>query len=155
MSAGSMLQPVKWASRSWPLRSLNPSFLTVDPNHRFLYAVSEDPLSLGPPLDHASYVSAFAIDHATGKLRLLNTIPTGGTSTCHLSMDKTGKFVLLANFGSGSISVVRVKDDGSLGEQTAFVQHLGHGPRMCPSNRGRTRIPSWFRRITDMSSSPI
>jgi 6-phosphogluconolactonase len=115
---------------------LNPSFLTVHPNHRFLYSVSEDPLSLGPPLDHASYVSAFAIDPATGKLRLLNTIPTGGTSTCYLSMDKTGKFVLLANFGSGSISVVRVKEDGGLGEQTAFVQHLGHGSPDVPVQSG-------------------
>jgi 6-phosphogluconolactonase len=115
---------------------LNPSFLVVDPNHRFLYALTEDPLSLGPPLDHASYVSAFAINHATGKLRHLNTIPTGGTSTCHLSMDKTGKFVLLANFGSGSISVVRVKEDGSLGEQTAFVQHLGHGSPDVPVQSG-------------------
>lgn len=114
----------------------NPSFLTVDPSHRFLYAVSEDPLSLGPPLDHASYVSAFAIDHATGKLRLLNTVPTGGTSTCYLSMDKTGKFVLLANFGSGSISVVRVNDDGALGQQTAFVQHLGHGSPSLPVQSG-------------------
>jgi len=115
---------------------VNPSFLTVHPNHRFLYSVSEDPLSLGPPLAHASYVSAFAIEPATGKLRLLNTIPTGGTSTCHLSMDKTGKFVLLANFGSGSISVVRVNDDGSLGQQTAFVQHLGHGSPDVPVQSG-------------------
>lgn len=114
----------------------NPSFLTVRPNHRFLYAVSEDPLSLGPPRDHASYVSAYAIDSATGRLRLLNTIPTGGTSTCYLSMDKTGKFVLLANFGSGSISVVRVNDDGSLGQQTAFVQHLGHGSPDVPVQSG-------------------
>ncbi len=53
--------------------SINPSFLTISPNHRFVYAVNEDPLSVGPPLDHASYVSAFAIDPATGKLRLLNT----------------------------------------------------------------------------------
>jgi 6-phosphogluconolactonase len=114
----------------------NPSFLTIHPNHRFLYAVSEDPLSLGPPRDHASYVSAYAIDSATGRLRLLNTVPTGGTSTCYLSVDKTGKFVLLANFGSGSISVVRVNDDGSLGQQTAFVQHLGHGSPGVPVQSG-------------------
>ena len=114
----------------------NPSFLTIHPNHRFLYAVSEDPLSLGPPRDHASYVSAYAIDSATGRLHLLNTIPTGGTSTCYLSMDKTGKFVLLANFGSGSISVVRVNDDGSLGQQAAFVQHLGHGSPDVPVQSG-------------------
>ena len=105
---------------------INPSFLTISPNHRFLYAVSEDPYSVGPPLDHASYVSAFAIDSSTGKLRLLNTVPTSGTSTCFISMDKTGKFVLMANFGSGSVSVVRVKADGSLGELASFIQDVGH-----------------------------
>ena len=105
---------------------INPSFLTISPNHRFLYAVSEDPLSAGPPLDHASYVSAFAIDSATGKLRFLNTVPTSGTSTCFISTDKTGKYVLMANFGSGSVSVVRVRDDGSLGELASFIQDVGH-----------------------------
>ncbi|HZR59309.1 MAG TPA: lactonase family protein [Terriglobales bacterium] len=105
---------------------INPSFLTISPNHKFLYAVSEDPLSVGPPLDHSSYVSAFAIDSSTGKLHLLNTVPAGGTSTCFISMDKTGKFVMMANFGSGSVTVVRVKEDGSLGELTGFIQDVGH-----------------------------
>jgi 6-phosphogluconolactonase len=105
----------------------NPSFLTISPDHRFLYSVIEDPSSVGPPLDHASYVSAFAIDGRTGMLHLLNTIPSGGTSTCFISMDRTGHFVFMAHFGSGSISVVRVKTDGSLGEQTSFMQHIGHG----------------------------
>jgi 6-phosphogluconolactonase len=104
----------------------NPSFLTISPNHRFLYAVSEDPLSLGPPLDHSSYVSAFAIDPATGQLRLLNTAPASGTSTCHISMDRTGRYLFMANFGSGSVSVIRVKEDGSLGELTSFIQDVGH-----------------------------
>jgi len=105
---------------------INPSFLTVSPNRRFLYAVSEDPLSVGPPLDHSSYVSAFAIDPTTGKLHLLNTVPASGTSTCFISIDKTGKYVMMANFGSGSVSVVRAKEDGSLGELTAFIQDVGH-----------------------------
>ena len=105
---------------------VNPSFLTISPNHKFLYAVSEDPSSLGPPLDHSSYVSAFAIDHTTGHLRLLNTVPASGTSTCFISMDRTGKYVLVSNFGSGSTSVIRVRDDGSLGELTAFMQDVGH-----------------------------
>ena len=105
---------------------INPSFLTISPDHRFLYAVSEDPLSLGPPKDHSSYVSAFAIDPATGKLHLLNTVPASGTSTCHITTDKTGRFVLLSNFGSGSVSVVRIKADGSLGELTGFIQNVGH-----------------------------
>jgi len=104
----------------------NPSFLTISPNHKFLYAVSEDPLSVGPPLDHASYVSAYAIDPTTGKLRLLNTKPTGGTSTCFISMDVTGKYVMMANFGSGSVTILNVHPDGSLGGMTAFMQHVGH-----------------------------
>jgi 6-phosphogluconolactonase len=105
----------------------NPSFITISPNHQFLYAVSEDPTSVGPPLDHASYVSAYAIDHATGKLRLLNTKPTGGTSTCFVSLDKTGKYVMMANFGSGSVTILNVHPDGSIGGMTAFMQHIGHG----------------------------
>ena len=51
---------------------VNPAFLAVHPNQRFLYVATEDPESLGPDLDHASYVSAFAIDPATAKLRLIN-----------------------------------------------------------------------------------
>ena len=106
---------------------VNPAYLAVHPNHRFLYVATEDPLSLGPDFDHESYVSAFAIDSVTGKLHLLNTLPTGGTSTCYLSIDKTGHYVLMANFGSSSVTVLRIKEDGSLGEQTAFLKHVGHG----------------------------
>jgi 6-phosphogluconolactonase len=106
---------------------VNPAYLAVHPNHRFLYVATEDPLSLGPDFDHESYVSAFAIDSVTGKLHLLNTLPTGGTSTCYLSIDKTGHYVLMANFGSSSVTVLRIKEDGSLDEQTAFMKHVGHG----------------------------
>lgn len=104
----------------------NPSFLAVSPDQRFLYAASEDPLSVGPARDHQSYVSAYSINRKTGQLRLLNSVPSGGTSTCYLSVDRTGKYVLTASYGSGSISVLRVRKDGSLGEQAAFVQHIGH-----------------------------
>jgi 6-phosphogluconolactonase len=105
----------------------NPSFITIAPDHRFLYAVSEDPLSVGPPLDHASYVSAYAIDAKTGNLRLLNTKPTGGTSTCFIATDRTGKYVMMANFGSSSVTILNVHPDGTLGGMTAFMQHVGHG----------------------------
>jgi 6-phosphogluconolactonase len=106
---------------------VNPAFLAIHPSQRFLYAVTEDPLSRGPNFDHASYVSAFAIDSKSGKLHLLNTLPTGGTSTCYLSIDQTGHYILMANFGSSSVSVLRINDDGSLGAQTSFMKHLGRG----------------------------
>jgi 6-phosphogluconolactonase len=105
---------------------VNPSFLTISPNNKYLYAISEDPYSLGPPLDHSSYVSAFAIDPTTGHLHLLNTVPASGTSTCFISIDMSGKYVMVSNFGSGSTSVIRVRDDGSLGELTSFMQDVGH-----------------------------
>jgi 6-phosphogluconolactonase len=106
---------------------VNPAFLAVHPNQRFLYAATEDPLSVGPNFDHASYVSSFEIDQNTGKLRLINTMPTGGTSTCYLSIDKTGRYLLFANFGSSSVTVLRINDDGSVGAQTAFMKHIGSG----------------------------
>jgi 6-phosphogluconolactonase len=105
--------------------TINPSFITISPDHRFLYAANEDPLSVGPPLDHSSYVSAFAIDSTTGKLKFLNSVPASGTSTCFISTDQTGKYVMVANFGSGSVSVLHVKEDGSLGELTSFIQDVG------------------------------
>jgi 6-phosphogluconolactonase len=104
----------------------NPSFLAISPDHRFLYAASEDPTSVGPSRDHESYISAYAIDRKSGELRLLNTTPSGGTSTCYLSVDKTGKYVLTASFGSAGISILRVREDGGLAEETAFVKHIGH-----------------------------
>lgn len=106
---------------------VNPAFLAVHPSQKFLYVATEDPMSLGPDFDHESYVSAFSVDQATGKLRLINTLPTGGTSTCYLSIDKTGHYVMMANFGSSSITVIRINDDGSLGQETAFMKHIGHG----------------------------
>jgi 6-phosphogluconolactonase len=72
-------------------------------------------------------VTAYEIDSATGKLHLLNSLPTGGTSTCYVSIDKTGHYLLFANFGSSSVTVFRIREDGSIGEQTAFMKHVGSG----------------------------
>ncbi len=107
--------------------TINPSFLVVHPNQRYLYAVVEDPLAVGNLQDKASFVRSFAINRATGKLSVLNTVPSNGGSSCFLSMDPAGKFVMVANFTTGSVVVWRVKDDGSLGEQTSFMQHTGQG----------------------------
>lgn len=103
----------------------NPSFLVIDPSRRFLYSVSEDPQSVGPLEDKASNVGAFAIDRSTGKLKPLNLVPSGGGATCYISIDKTGRYVMLANYGTGSVSVLRVNPDGSLGARTSLVQHTG------------------------------
>jgi 6-phosphogluconolactonase len=95
----------------------NPSFLEIHPNKKFLYAVSEVGGSGG--------VSAYAINRKTGNLKFLNKQPSGGAGPCHISIDHSGKNVLVANYGSGSASVIPIKSDGKLGEPTGFVQHVG------------------------------
>jgi 6-phosphogluconolactonase len=104
--------------------TVNPSFLAVHPNHRFLYAVNEVGNYNG---QKSGAVSAFAIDHATGKLTLLNQVATKGADPCYITVDKTGKNVLVANYTGGSVAVFPVLKDGRLGEASAFVQHSGHG----------------------------
>jgi 6-phosphogluconolactonase len=102
----------------------NPSFVALHPNGRFLYAVNEVGNYKGP---NSGGVSAFSIDHATGKLTFLNEVPSRGADPCYIIVDKTGKYVLVANYTGGSIAVFPVLEDGKLGEASAFVQHTGHG----------------------------
>lgn len=102
----------------------NPSFLAVHPNRRFVYAVNEVSDYKG---QKSGAVTAFAIDRATGKLNQLNQVASRGGDPCYITVDKSGKFVLVANYGGGSVAVFPVFEDGRLGEAAAFVQHSGHG----------------------------
>lgn len=95
----------------------NPSFLEIHPNGKFLYAVSES--------GGTGSVSAFAIDAASGNLKLLNHQPSGGAGPCHVSIDHLGRNVLVANYGSGSASVIPIEPNGRLGKPAGFVQHVG------------------------------
>jgi 6-phosphogluconolactonase len=107
----------------------NPSFLAIHPNHYFLYAVSEMGDS-GAQKDGS--VTAFAIGE-TGKLRFLNQQSSGGQGPCYLVVDKTGRDVLVANYSSGSVSVIPVEPDGKLGKPSAFIQH--HGSSVDPERQ--------------------
>jgi 6-phosphogluconolactonase len=102
--------------------SASPSFLAVDPNLHFLYAVNEVTDFKGKK---SGAVSAYALDTKTGDLTFLNQQPTGGDGPCHLVVDGVSKHVLVANYGGGSTCVLPIKPDGSLGEATAFQQHAG------------------------------
>jgi len=100
----------------------NPSFLAIAPDRRFLYAVNEVRQFGGR---RGGGVSAFAIDPASGALRLLNQQSSEGDGPCHLSVDATGRYVLVANYGGGSVAILPIQEDGSLGPVTDFVQHEG------------------------------
>jgi 6-phosphogluconolactonase len=102
----------------------NPSFVAIEPQQRFLYAVSEMAGS-GGQLQGA--VSAFAIDGGTGGLTLLNEQPSQGAGPCHVSVAGGGRYVLVANYVSGSVAMFPVQDTGGLGLASDVVQHHGAG----------------------------
>jgi 6-phosphogluconolactonase len=96
----------------------NPSFLAIHPSRKYLYAVNEN---------DKGTVTAFSIDPATGKLTKLNSMSTEGSGPCHLSVDRSGRAVAAANYGSGNVVLISIKPDGSLGEVVSRDQHTGTG----------------------------
>jgi 6-phosphogluconolactonase len=103
----------------------NPSFVAPSPDGRFLYAVNEVGNYKGP---NSGGVSAFSIDRPTGKLTFLNEVASRGADPCYIIVDKSGRYVLVANYIGGSVAVFPIFADGKLGEASAFVQHTGKGP---------------------------
>jgi 6-phosphogluconolactonase len=100
----------------------NPSFLTVDAQQHFLYAVSEISGASGKKQGN---VTAYAIDQQSGELAKLNEQLSGGDALCHVQIDANGKTVLVASYGGGSISAFPINPDGSLGKVSSFIQHEG------------------------------
>jgi len=103
----------------------NPTFLALHPTRPWLYAVNEISDFEG---QKAGSTSAYSIDRATGKLKLLNRVTTKGPGPCHVSLDKTGEMVMAANYMGGSFISYRVQADGSLGAPVSFIQDTGSGP---------------------------
>jgi 6-phosphogluconolactonase len=102
--------------------SENPTFLALHPSRRFLYAVNEINEFGG---ESTGAASAFAIDPDTHDLTPLNQQATHGTGPCHLTVNATGKFLLVANYQSGSFCVLPIAEDGSLSPASCVIQHEG------------------------------
>ncbi|MGV3616503.1 MAG: lactonase family protein [Fimbriimonas sp.] len=100
------------------VEAANPSFLALHPQGRFLYAVHET---------DDGRVSAYAIGDGRA-LRHLNTVPTDGAHPCHLSVDRQGKNVFVAAYSGGSLAVVPLRADGSLGPLSGLIMNTGSGP---------------------------
>jgi 6-phosphogluconolactonase len=115
----------------------NPAFLEIDTRRRLVFAANDLHEFEGKP---SGAVSAFSVDPATGKLVLLNQRPSMGAAPCHLTLDKDGRNLLVANCIGGSLAVLPVAADGKLGAATSVVQHPGtkphtHGVTLSPDNR--------------------
>jgi 6-phosphogluconolactonase len=114
-----------------------PAYYIIAPGGRRLYSCNS-----------TGFVSAYSIDPANAQLKLINQKPSGGGDPSYISLDRTGRYVFVANYEGGNIAVWALEADGSLGERTAFVQHTGssvnpqrqthayaHSIRVDPTNR--------------------
>jgi 6-phosphogluconolactonase len=106
-------------------KTINPTFLVIHPNHKWLYAVNE--LS-GQGDNYAGTVSAFRMNLSTQQFEFINTVSSHGNNPCHISVDKTEHYVMVANYGNGSVAMYPIKEDGSLAEASYIDQHKGTGP---------------------------
>ncbi len=99
----------------------NPSYLTLSPNKKFLYAVQE-----GANLTD-SLVFTYAVDEDTGQLTFLNSERTEGASPCHLCVDNTNRYLFVANYGGGNVIVYPLAENGRIQPPTDNIQHQGQG----------------------------
>jgi 6-phosphogluconolactonase len=97
----------------------NPSFLVPSPDGKYLYAVNENAGS------RSGGVSAYSFDKTTGALKLLNQVASGGDDPCHVSITHNGKWLTVANYSGGSLSVFPIRANGSLLPYTQLIQHKG------------------------------
>ncbi|MFD4747508.1 lactonase family protein [Streptomyces rubiginosohelvolus] len=96
----------------------NPSYLALHPSGSTVYAVAEQ---------EAGAVTAGGIA-PDGTYEVLGSRSTGGSGTTHLSVHPSGRWLLSANYGSGSVAVHPIAEDGSLGERTDLVTHSSPPP---------------------------
>lgn len=105
----------------------NPSFLDISKDKKHIYTVCET--------DGGS-VQALNFNQVTGQFKHSNIVNSGGAHPCHIALDKTGKWIFTGNYTGGSLGVLPIKTDGSVGEPTQIIQHYGTGP-----NKGRQEKP--------------
>ncbi len=109
----------------------NPSWLAFDKSRNHLYAANETSDYGGKG---SGSVSAYAVDRATGDLKLLNTVSSEGAGPCHLSVHPAGRHVLVANYQGGTVAVLPVGKNGELGRATDVRQDQGKvGPEHAAS----------------------
>jgi 6-phosphogluconolactonase len=104
--------------------TINPSFLTLSPDRRHLYAVNEVDDYNGVK---SGSVTAFAVKGKFGKLKQLNTVSSGGAGPCKITVDHTGVAAFVANYDGGSAASFRVSPNGALSKAVSRFQYTGHG----------------------------
>ena len=93
----------------------DPSFVIVDRQARCLYSAHGE----------GTQATAYRIDQASGRLSVLNQQPTGGRNGVHLAIDATGRGLVVANYGTGTLALLPIDEEGSLGPRRDLVTLTG------------------------------
>ena len=113
---------------------VNPSYLAIAPGGKYVYAATET------RTPNAGSISAFVFDRATGRLRLINKQPSGGDNPVYVSVHHSGKWVVMANYSGGSLSVFPLNADGDL---RPFSQNIIYqGRSVNPERQDRSHVHS-------------
>jgi len=119
----------------------NPAFLVVHPNRRWLYSVSETSETRE---GGSSAVWALRFERATETapvvIQPLNAQSSGGGGPCHLRLDATGRWLFVSNYSTGSLSVLPLLPNGTIGELSDHVQH--HGSSVNPQRQKGPHVHS-------------
>ena len=100
---------------------VNPSYLAISPNKKFVYAVNETGGS------KPGSVSAFAFDNKSGKLTFINKQPSGGDAPCYITVSKNNNWAIIANYSGGSLAALAIGANGALQPPAQVIQHSGKG----------------------------
>jgi 6-phosphogluconolactonase len=123
------------------VKAKSASFLALHPNGKFMYAVNEVSDAAGMK---SGGVCSYAIDRTTGKLTEMNHQISGGKGPCFVGLDAEGKCALVANYGSGSVSVIGIGEDGKLLEPKAEGRAQHEGKSVDPKRQEGPHAHSFF-----------
>lgn len=105
--------------------TVNPSYIAIHPTGNYVFAVNETNSTQGQPY---GAITSFRYDPVDHSLKIINQVSSGGDYPCNVNLDPTGRFLLDANYGSGTVSLIKINDEGKLSEPKSIVQHTGEGP---------------------------
>ena len=109
----------EWVSNTDSI--VNPSYLTLSPDHRYVYSVTESGGAW------PGSVSAFSFNQSSGQLSFINKQLSGGDNPCYITTDKSGKWVVVGNYTGGNLAALPINKNGSLQPYTQLIQHTGTG----------------------------
>ncbi len=101
----------------------NPSYLTLHPKRKYLYAVSETGDG------ESASVHAYSIDENTKKLTEINHVAAEGYAPCYISVEQTGKYALVANYTTGNVAMLPIAANGALEKATSIEYHKDKGSK--------------------------